>query len=61
MKFFNYILHITFVGVQKTSTKNPYPSTTPLGGRGFSAFLFANVVSCSCMSTSSCNYFYTNF
>ncbi len=29
MKFFNYILHITFVGVQKTSTKNPYPSTTP--------------------------------
>ena len=42
MTILNYILHITFVGVQKTSTNNPFPSTNPLGGRGFSAFTYAS-------------------
>ena len=44
MTILNYILHIAFVGVQKTSTNNSYPSTKSLGGRGFSAFIYANTL-----------------
>lgn len=45
MTILNYILHIAFVGVQKTSTNNPYPSTNPLGGRASLACAYANIVS----------------
>lgn len=44
MTILNYILHIAFVGVEKTSTNNPIPLHQPLGGRGFSAFTYANTL-----------------